>query len=423
MQLTVNNIQWLQTAHTHICVSMSTKGATLLAKTQSKDALQNHELSLKKLLSPEAQRISSILENCIRQAEIAATLPAVLLNSTSVMDKELTRALEKHRILGERLETLVGLKQESDGGQGERVGEARVRLKAQLQRDIKNSVRDLLRLFRDYPDAISGLRSEPGVEVGESEAILIRGLEKFHSHVVEKLVTSPQKEVLQLISHEQVSSFPAQDLAHVILLEEEGTAAIKEVDAEISQTNVEIEKLQSALRENNRQEADISLLADKQCQAHIKSAKMKHASIQQEIDQLNSQLNSLTLEDGQAERVIQEEIEKVVTEIEYLLQTFDSKIQEVQANLESNEMEQEREMEELRELDKPFSVLEVEHNQIQEKRRLAEEKRREEMVELELKTKAAILAQAWWRGYSTRKALKNKGKSKKAKKGKGKKTK
>lgn len=76
--------------------------------------------------------------------------------------------------------------------------------------------------------------------------------------------------------------------------------------SQISQTNVEIEKLQSALRENNRQEADISLLADKQCQAHIKSAKMKHTSIQQEIDQLNSQLNSLTLEDGQAERVIQE---------------------------------------------------------------------------------------------------------------------
>ena len=37
------------------------------------------------------------------------------------------------------------------------------------------------------------------------------------------------------------------------------------------------------------------------------------------------------------------------------------------------------------------------------------------------KTKAAIFAQAWWRGYSTRRALKNKDKSKKAKKGKGKK--
>lgn len=86
-------------------------------------------------------------------------------------------------------------------------------------------------------------------------------------------------------------------------------------------------------------------------------------------------------------------------------------------------MEYEREREELTELETQISALEVEHSRIQERRRLAEEKRREEARELELKTKAAILAQAWWRGYSTRKALKKKGKSKKATKGKGKKTK
>ena len=86
-----------------------------------------------------------------------------------------------------------------------------------------------------------------------------------------------------------------------------------------------------------------------------------------------------------------------------------------------NEIDDEREEEELRRLEKPFSVLEMECNQIQERRQLAEEKRKKEMRELELKTKAAILAQAWWRGYSTRKALMNKGKNKKAKKGKGKK--
>lgn len=86
-------------------------------------------------------------------------------------------------------------------------------------------------------------------------------------------------------------------------------------------------------------------------------------------------------------------------------------------------MDYEREEEELRKLEKPFSVLEVECSQIQERRRLAEEEREKEMRELELKTKAAIFAQAWWRGYSIRKALKNMSKSKKAKKGKGKKTK
>lgn len=77
--------------------------------------------------------------------------------------------------------------------------------------------------------------------------------------------------------------------------------------------------------------------------------------------------------------------------------------------------------EELRKMENPFLVLEQEYHHILEKRRLAEEKRKQEMRELELKTRAAIFAQAWWRGYSTRKALRNKGKSKKAKKGKGKK--
>lgn len=91
------------------------------------------------------------------------------------------------------------------------------------------------------------------------------------------------------------------------------------------------------------------------------------------------------------------------------------------ADLELTEIDNEREEEELRRLEVPFSVLKVEHDQIQEKRRLAEEKRKEEMRVLELKTKAAIFAQAWWRGYSVRKALKNKSKTKKTKKGKGKK--
>lgn len=94
-----------------------------------------------------------------------------------------------------------------------------------------------------------------------------------------------------------------------------------------------------------------------------------------------------------------------------------------QAKLDLNRMYYEKEDGELKTLEKLFSVLEVECNQIKEKRRLAAEKRMLEAKELELKTKAAIMAQAWWRGYSTRKALKNKGKSKKAKKGKGKKTK
>lgn len=204
------------------------------AKTQSEDALKNQGLPQKKLLSREARRISSILENCISQVEIAAILPAVLrLNSGSgVADKELSRALQEHQILDERLETLEGLKQESDGEQEEEAGEARKRTRAQLEKEIKNSVRDLLRLVRANPDAINGLSAELGMDVGESEYMLIRGLEKFHSHVVEKLLTSLDEE-LQLVRHMQVSSPPAHNLEHMVSLEEGVATAMNEIDAEV----------------------------------------------------------------------------------------------------------------------------------------------------------------------------------------------
>nr|XP_046243256.1 dynein regulatory complex protein 10 isoform X2 [Scatophagus argus]XP_046243257.1 dynein regulatory complex protein 10 isoform X2 [Scatophagus argus] len=404
---------------------MSAKGATLLAKarTRFEDGPQVHELTRKKPLSIEAQRISSILENCIAKTEIAATLPAVLqLNSVSgVVDKEFSRALREHQILSERLETLEGLKQESDGEQEGEAGQESKRARAQFEKDIKNSIKDLLRLVRAHPDAIFGLRLELGMELGEGEYILIRGLEKFHNLMVEKMLTSLDEEV-QLVLYKQASSSPDHDLEHIVSQEEEIATEIKEIDAKISHKNHQIKNLQSSLQEKKTQEAGMSF-GSKQGQSHIKSSKVKQTSIQQEIDQLNIQLNNLMVENRQAERVLQEKNEKVETEIEYLIQNFDEEIEEIQANLELNEMDNERDEEEMRKLEKPFSVLELECNQIQEKHRLAEEKRKEEIKELELKTRAAIFAQAWWRGYTTRKALKNKGKNKKAKKGKGKKTK
>ncbi|XP_070819984.1 dynein regulatory complex protein 10 isoform X2 [Chaetodon trifascialis] len=396
-------------------------------ETKEKARLENvpqiHELSQKRLLSLEAQHISSILENCISQVETAAYLPAVLrLNSvSSVVDKELSKALQEHQILDKRLEMLDSLKQESDGEEEGGAGEQRKRARAQLEIGIKKSVRDLLRFVRARPDAMFGLTAERGMEVGEGEYMLIRELEKFHSHMVERLLTSLDKE-LQLVLHKQVPSSPAHNLEHMVSQEKEVAAHLKEVEAKIYDQDLEIKKLQRFLQEKITQEAGMLPLADQQYQSHIKTSKVKQNSIQQQTE-LNMKLHNLILENREAERVLQEKVEKVEREIEFLLQNFDDEIEENQADLELSEMDGESVEEELRTLEKPFSVLEVEYNQIQERRQLAEEKRKEKMRELELKTKAALFAQAWWRGYSTRKALKNKGKNKKAKKSKGKKTK
>lgn len=84
--------------------------------------------------------------------------------------------------------------------------------------------------------------------------------------------------------------------------------------------------------------------------------------------------------------------------------------------------EYEQEVEEVERLEMLYSELDVEYRNILENRRLAEEKKEKEVKQLMLMTEAALLIQACWRGYSVRKALKErakKGKGKKGKKGKG----
>nr|XP_019956440.1 PREDICTED: IQ domain-containing protein D-like [Paralichthys olivaceus] len=245
----------------------------------------------------------------------------------------------------------------------------------------------------------------------------------FHSQMVDKLLTSVDEE-LQLVLCKPSSSSPAYFLVHMAPVEEDLAASIMSVDTKISQKNVEIKHLQESL-DNTRttaQNLHISYTYQK-CQPPISE---KQASMRQDIDQLNNQLDNLRLENKEAERALQEENKKLEADIEYLVQQFDSDMEEKQAKLELIEFEREKEKEELSKLKEPFSILETEYNQIQERRRLAEEKRQEEMRELELKTKAVIFIQACWRGCSIRKALKNKGKktkgkNKKGKKGKGKK--
>ena len=215
---------------------MSTKEATVPAmanaKKKSEAVLKNHDLSEKLMLFVEAQHISSILENRISQIEIAVTLPATLRfnSASSVVDEKLNRALEKHQLLAERLETETrdGLEKEAEGEDGEE----RKRANPRLERDIKNSVRDLLRHLRTHPDAISGLRAERGVEAEESECELIRGLKMFHSQMVDRLLTSVQEELLQVL-YKPSSSSPAHSLVHMAPVEEEVAAAIKSIDAKV----------------------------------------------------------------------------------------------------------------------------------------------------------------------------------------------
>ncbi|XP_010732006.3 dynein regulatory complex protein 10 isoform X1 [Larimichthys crocea] len=374
-----------------------------------------HELPQEQHLSPEAKRISNVLKNCIRHVEIAAILPALLqLNSASgIADEELSRALQKHQILEDKM--LESLEQDSDRHQ-----EGNFKKRAQLERDFKDSVKDVLRVYRNRPDIIDGLMAELDMKVGETENMLIGNLKTFHGHVVERMLLSVEEERLQEKEEEEAISV-ARELEDIVSQEEKITADLKGLDKVIAQEDLKIKDLQSKIEALKTKDKNRNLLHEKQCQAIIKASKEKQASVQKEMDKMTIQLKEMRIEHREAERVLQKRNARVREEIELVIQHFDNKMEELQAKLELNQTIYEKEQEEVRRMEPYFSALETEYNEILEKRRLAEEKRKEEMRVLELKTKAAIFAQAWWRGYSTRKALKNKknknkgGKRKKAK--------
>lgn len=92
-----------------------------------------------------------------------------------------------------------------------------------------------------------------------------------------------------------------------------------------------------------------------------------------------------------------------------------------QANLEQNEYKYELELEELQKVESRIAALQPEYDGVMKKRQLAEERKKEMARQLKLKTRAALIAQAWWRGYCVRKAMAGKKKGKKDKKQKGKK--
>ena len=203
---------------------MSAKTATMLAKSHFSDSLQSNEV-IEKMLSIEGKCIAGILTNCNSNIETAAILPTFLClnNVSSIVDEELRRELQNHQMLEEKLKTLGGLQQESDREQG------RKNETAQVEEGIKNSFRNLLRLFRACSDVVSAWKAELKMEVGMSEKV--RELQESLNLILEKSLSSWDKRQQHPLSklHLQSTDPEIEDIASL----KDFNAQMKEVDAKV----------------------------------------------------------------------------------------------------------------------------------------------------------------------------------------------
>ncbi|XP_030074392.1 dynein regulatory complex protein 10 [Microcaecilia unicolor] len=404
-------------------------------KTQTKmDALKILGQGRKKLTSIETQRIVSVLDETIKRIELASLFCYAADNLDRfnvVLGSELTCAIREHQRLQNNMQNLLRRLEEEGRGfpreedkEGSRLSmEEQGHSLSMLKQGISSSVKNTLRLFQANPTACNTLRAElfardPAIE------LLLQNLSELRAFLFERLLTSPLEESEKINYLREMNQRDKKNRGIIAALEGELAAAIQDRDIEISKKNDIIRQLKSHLHQLEKFSGEnirrAKQEAEKQQKADYRASESKCLKLQQELQQLRTQLNAEITEHREVELALRKKKFKVETEIENWIQKYDLDMGEKQEELEQVETVYAEEKAELKDLQEKLELLEQEYFQVKEEQELAQKKREEFEKELAARTRAATLIQAFWKGYLVRRVLRSKRKGRKGKR-KGKK--
>ncbi|XP_064424334.1 dynein regulatory complex protein 10 [Latimeria chalumnae] len=403
-------------------------------KVSKVNALQILDPGRKKLTSIETQRIISVLEECIKKVEVVSLLPYAQNNLdrfSVVFGSELTSAIKEHCRLEIQLQIKLNLHKaegilltlhREDEGDGS-TEEERARKLQLFQHGFISSVKNILRLFQANPAASQALRAEVHARDPLCHK-LIQMLSQLRGFLFEKLLTTPVEEKEKMEFLDEITIRDQKNTEVIAALEAEVAAAIAEKDDEILKKNAQIRKLKSTLHQVEKFSEDYirrtKVDAEKQEQSDKKTSEARCAKLQQEVQQLRTQLNNLITEHREIELNLRKRKYKVETEVENWIQKYDVDMEEKQEEYEQVDAVYTEEKAQLFELEQQFAVLQTEYSQIMEERRITQERRAAAEKEFAMMSRAAIFIQSFWKGYKIRKLLRGRKKKKKGKR-KGKK--
>lgn len=385
------------------------------------DSMKMLEPGRKKLSSIETQRVVAVLDETIKKLELVSLFHHAIenVNRYSVLfGSELTGALREHKRLQDNMQRhLQRMKSAEDVL--EKTEKADVNVGA-LRQGIQSSVRNTLRLFLTNPTACQALRSEGNVRDQASQT-LIHFLSELRAFLFEMLLTSPLEQHERMRYLQEITLRDQRNRSVLMALEEELNAAILDRDTEIAKKNEIIRQLKINLHQlekfSENQVKRTMQEAEMQQKSDCRASEGKNAKLQQDLQQMRSQLNGTIAENREIELSLRKKKYKVETEIENWIQKYDGDMGEKQAEIEEIEGLYEEEKAQLEELKEKLAVLEVEYVQIMEERRQAQLRKEEAEKELANMNRAAVIIQAHWKGYQVRQSMKSK--KKKKKKGKG----
>ncbi|NXR15676.1 DRC10 protein, partial [Semnornis frantzii] len=365
--------------------------------------------------SPEAERIITVLNETIVKLEMSSLIPHItecLDRFADVLGPEITNSLMQHQKLSSKMEHLLASPEE----------EATVRAEEQqgclclLEEGLTRSVRDVLRLILANPSLCQALRQETWARKSPAEGF-IKAFGEFRNLMIERLLTSPVEEEEKLQLLENISRQIKKNTEAITALQAELAAARQAGEEEIHKKDQVIKDLKTSMQDLAKDyKAGIQQIiqeGDKQRENELRFSQAKCARLQEDIEQLRTQLNALILEHQASELDLKQRKRRVETEIVNWIQKYSTDMGEKQAEYEEVSAAYSKEKAQLSLLLEKRLVLLQEYSQIEEQRRI----RQKEEEELNTKTLAATCIQAFWRGYLVRSLFKL---EKKPKKGKGK---
>ncbi|XP_048820103.1 dynein regulatory complex protein 10 [Lagopus muta] len=365
--------------------------------------------------SIETERILSVLDETIAKLELSSLIPHIigsLDRFADLLGPEITTNLMEYQKLSEQMEQLLAAAEEEDTTNLHLLGQ-----------HLKCCVRNTLRLLLAIPSLCKALKHEVWAREPATEAF-IKAFGEFRNVMLERLLTSPTEEEETVRLMEDISLRINRNTETITALQAELAAAIRTRDEEIQNKDNMIKDLKNSMEvldescKNNI--LQVKWEGEKQQKEELQASQARCARLQQDIQQLEAQLNKQVLEHRASESALRKRKCRVETEILNWIQAYDTDMAEKQAEFEEVHAAYTKEKAELSLLMEKHAVLLQEYSQIEEERRVNEEKKKQALEKLAVMTLAATRIQAFWRGYLIRSTFKPKKKKKGKGKGKGK---
>ncbi|XP_053938433.1 dynein regulatory complex protein 10 [Cuculus canorus] len=369
--------------------------------------------------SMETERIITVLNETIAKLEISSLIPCIITSLDRFADMlgpEITENLMEHQKLSNEMENLLSSLEEGDTVRAE---EQQVCLHL-LEKRLKCSVRNVLRLLLANPLLCQTLKYG-ALERGEPAQVFINAFGEFRTFILERLLTSPVEEVEKIQFMDDISLRIEKNTEAITALQAELAAAIQTREEEIHKKDNVIKDLKTSIQDLTEDyEADIQQIkqeGERQQETELQASQARCAMREQDIEKLGAQLKALVLEHRASELALRKRKCRLEMEIVNWMQKYDADMEEKQAEYEEVNAAYNEEKAQLSLMMEKHALLLQEYSQIEEERRICQEKKEQAMKELATKNRAATRIQALWRGYVVRSLFK----SKRKKKGKGKK--